>query len=178
MQVTEIKDREGSIRSCRDQRPAKYFCEKVFRVDLPDVMYKFCKWYLHSKCEASANRNEIWICGSTSLLSFFSSECCCLILQVLHITLLSFSYQIIGILLGLTPRLVEDMEEGIFKRCACLAQKLIILRKNRPSKSVFAVGVFAVLDRLQKVNWCIIVFVARIIDYDWPRDEGYSAAGR
>lgn len=48
-----------------------------------------------------------------------------------------------------------------------------ILRKNRPSKSVFAV-----LDRLQKVNWCIIVFVARIIDYDWPRDEGYSAAGR
>lgn len=78
--------------------------------------------------------------------------------------------------LGSYARLVEEMEEGIFKRCACLVQKLIILRKNRPSKGVFAVGVFAVLDRLQKVNWCIIVFVARIIDYDWPRDEGYSAS--
>ena len=38
--------------------------KKKYGVDLPDVMYNFCRCYLYSKCEASANRNEIWICGS------------------------------------------------------------------------------------------------------------------
>lgn len=122
MQVTEIKDPEGSIRSCCDQPPAKYFCKKVLAVDLTDVIYKFCRWYLYSKCEASANRNEIWICGSTSMLSFVSSECCCLILQVLHITLLSFSSQIksvhcylLSIPLYLTPDWSKTWNKGFSK---------------------------------------------------------------
>lgn len=97
-----------------------------------------------------------------------------------NVALVFISNQICALLfayysLGSYARLVEDMEEGIFKRWA---QKLIILRKNRPSKGVFAVGLFAVLDRLQNFNSCIIVFVARIIDNDWSRDEGYSAVGR
>lgn len=66
------------------------------------------------------------------MLSFFSRECCYLILQVLHITLLSFSDQIksvqcylLIVLLGLTPGWSETWEKGFSKGVRVLAQKLI-----------------------------------------------------